>query len=586
MTVLDIDGDGKPDLCLCGANKLTILLQGDDGYSELSLPGFSGGARSACWADYNGDGFPDLLLATPSGPRLYTNLGKAQFRDDTKLLPKETAYNLTAAAWGDFDGDGLPDILLANGHYGLKLYKNARPVDALAKTAPPKLGPWHAVGPFRNMKEPTKNFDTAFDPEKDLDKATDLTKKFKGKRDVEVAWVKKDYEDNGAVSLGEFGANCATYLYREIEVAAATELPASFGSDDMLTVWLNGEKILSENVSRACAPDSNRAILKLKAGKNRLMLKVCNLEQDYAYYFAVGQAAIGGGPWFKDVSTEWGLGNEPKGKTLTVGDFDNDGKLDFLYGSGTGMLFKNTGGKFDLKADSGLNYKPGKVGPSLADFDGDGLIDLFVPQLDGGGKLYRNLGGMKFEEVTAKAGDLAKPMGTATGAAWGDFDNDGLPDLIVTVLRGPNRYFRNAGNGTFTDDTVKLGLQQTIFNSQAAALVDMNGDGRLDLILLNEGQESVVLTGVAPDPNATKFAVSFKLPKASSLVGGSLEVKNAERKAVAKIPLFGSDGRGGQSSLLPRVALPPGKYTASYSNGKPVEVAFTVAKEPLKVKFE
>ena len=100
------------------------------GFSEIGLPGLTGGARAAVWADYNGDGLPDLLLATPTGPRLYTNLGKGQFRDDTHLLPKEAGYNLTAAAWIDYDGDGKPDILLGNGFHGLRLYRNNRPADA------------------------------------------------------------------------------------------------------------------------------------------------------------------------------------------------------------------------------------------------------------------------------------------------------------------------------------------------------------------------------------------------------------------------------------------------------------------------
>ena len=51
------------------------------------------------WADYNGDGKPDLLLATAGGLKLYTNLGKNQFRDDSQLLPPEPFSTLTAAAW-------------------------------------------------------------------------------------------------------------------------------------------------------------------------------------------------------------------------------------------------------------------------------------------------------------------------------------------------------------------------------------------------------------------------------------------------------------------------------------------------------
>ena len=82
-------------------------------------------------------------------------------------------------------------------------------------------------------------------------------------------------------------------------------------------------------------------------------------------------------------------------------------------------------------------------------------------------------------------------------AAWGDFDNDGKPDLVVCCLRGTNRYFKNNGNGTFTDKSSDIGLTQKVFNSQAAAFADLNGDGQLDLILNNEGQESSVLFGAA-----------------------------------------------------------------------------------------
>src|SRR6266542_2985455 len=122
ISSVDVNGDGKPDLCLVGATKVTLLQNDGESLGETSLP-FAGGCRAAVWADYNGDGKPDLLLATAEGPKLYTNTGDG-FRDDSHLLPKELCYNLTAAAWIDYDGDGRPDILLGNGFHGLRLYRN------------------------------------------------------------------------------------------------------------------------------------------------------------------------------------------------------------------------------------------------------------------------------------------------------------------------------------------------------------------------------------------------------------------------------------------------------------------------------
>jgi hypothetical protein len=580
VTAIDFDNDGKPDICLCGANKVVLLQNGGDGFIETALPGFTGGARSAVWADCNGDGLPDLLLATPTGPRLFINLGKGQFRDETARLPKEVAYNLTAAAWGDFNGDGKPDIVLANGFHGLRIYKNIRA--ETPKVVVPKFSDWHVIGMFR-AQNPADNFKTEFPVEKE---AFNAGKEYKGKRDMPTKWAKKDIKDGEMTQIPEVGGNCATYLHRELEVAAATDVPVAIGSAGTLTIWVNGEKVYT---SDKVSPNATPVTLKLKQGKNTLMVKMCDAGGAHAFSFALGSGAGGpAGPWFEDVSAAWGFGpdglcSDVKGDTLAVADFTGDGKPDILYGAGTGILLVNQGNKFVVKTDSGINYKPGKVGPAVCDFDGDGHLDLFIPQADGKCKLLKNDGTGKFTDVTASAGDLAKDIPYAVSAAWGDFDNDGKPDLLVCCIKGTNRYFKNDG-GKFTEKTNELGLNQKVFNSQAACFVDLNGDGQLDLVLNNEGQESSVLFGVQT-PGGAKTPVSVALNGTSTLNGGKVVVKNMSGQRVACSAVTGGDCRGSQS-LAPRFVLTPGPYKFEIigPDGKATVKDVTVTATPMQVK--
>lgn len=131
-------------------------------------------------------------------------------------------------------------------------------------------------------------------------------------------------------------------------------------------------------------------------------------------------------------------------------------------------------------------------GTAAFDFDGDGLLDLFFAngaEMPAGVKtapkfhnrLYRNLGNFRFEDVTDKAGLAGE--GFSFGAAVGDFDNDGHPDLFVAGYRA-NRLYRNKGDGTFEDITAKAGIPSERWGV-AAAFFDADNDGHLDLFLVN-----------------------------------------------------------------------------------------------------
>jgi FG-GAP-like repeat len=585
VSALDFDGDGKLDVCIASTSAVRLFQNQGEAFSEITLPGLRGGARSAAWGDYNGDGRPDLLLATADGPKLFTNLGGGQFRDDSVLLPRGAA-GATAAAWIDADGDGKPDVLVATAFNGLRLYRNNPPADAAARMAPPVAGPWMLIGPFPNGGG--SGFDTAFPPEKEID----FAKEYDGKNG-KVRWRKPDFQDGTVNNLAIFGrqggnVDAVVYVAREITAAGPAEYPISLGSDDGLVVFVNGQRVLAENTQRACAPDQNKVTIRLKPGKNTLLLKVTQFGGEWAFCYSAGQSTVGPIGWFNDVSDAWGLGptglaGEARGDTLAVADVTGDGRPDFLFGAGTGLLFANTGKRFELQADSGLSFDASRCGPTFFDVDGDGHPDLFVPQF-GKCKLYRNDGRGHFTDVIDKCGGLAKPIPGAVCAAWGDFNNDGRPDLVVGCLRGANRYFENNGDGTFTDKTAAIGLTARVYNTQAAALADLNGDGKLDLLMANEGQESAILFGNKDLPNkATPLVVHVPC----ECLGGSAAVRVSGKDVQLACAIPGGDGRG-QPGLAPRFVLPPGTYQVEVRDGlgKTQAKDVTVAADPVRVRFD
>jgi FG-GAP-like repeat len=586
ISVVDFDGDGKPDICLVGGGRLVIMQNNGDSMSEIVLPGVFG-VRAAVWADYNGDGKPDLLVATPSGPRLFTNLG-GTLRDDSHLLPQQPFWNLTAAAWIDYDGDGKPDLLLANGYHGLRLYKNIGLKPPPPPVAP-KLGPWHYLGPFDNTGG------RGFEATHPCEKKIDLQATYEGKGNQKIAWKQHNFNDGAVNNLALFkpqdNVNSAVYVYREIEVPTPTELPLSLGSDDTLSVWLNGQKILANPAYRAAAPDQDHVTLKLRAGKNDLLMKICQGDGEWAFYFAAAKPAapIPQGIAFEDVSDRVGLGAEGlaanvKFDSLGVCDFDGDGRPDFLYGNVLVMNRKNAKGEatFVSAENSGLAFTPGKVSPVFGDFDNDGHPDLFVPQ-KGKCILYRNDGKGRFVDVTAKSGDLALPIGWATSAAWGDFDNDGHLDLVVGCLKGCNRFFRNKGDGTFEDATAKIGLEQRIFNTQAVSLVDVNGDGFLDMVFNNEGQDSVVMLG-SNTQAGKRIPLTLNVTGKDGVVGSRVQVLTKDGKLLAMRDISGGDGRGGQQPPQARFTLEPGTYRVQvrYSTGQVRAKDITVGDTPMR----
>jgi hypothetical protein len=209
-----------------------------------------------------------------------------------------------------------------------------------------------------------------------------------------------------------------------------------------------------------------------------------------------------GGFQFVDVAEEAGLlRSDVENRTAAWADFDGDGLMD-VFITRSSALFKNLGdGTFvDVTAAAGITASADAQGGAWGDYDNDGDLDLYVTMGEQNGPplqgiLYRNNGDGTFTDVTTASGAIN--IAGALGVTWGDYDNDGYLDLyIVNTEDGtstPNRLFRNNGDGTFTDvaTTAGVGAKPGAGRGSDATFADYNNDGFLDLFVCNGGGSSV-----------------------------------------------------------------------------------------------
>ena len=146
----------------------------------------------------------------------------------------------------------------------------------------------------------------------------------------------------------------------------------------------------------------------------------------------------------------------------------------------TGIDFVN--GLTPAQIDSNQVLLDGS-GVAIGDVDGDGWADIYFCRLNGPNVLYRNLGNWNFADVTAEAG-VALDDRFSTGAVLVDVDGDGDLDLLVTALGGPNALLFNDGTGRFTELPDRL-PPASGYGSSTATLADVDGDGDLDLYIAN-----------------------------------------------------------------------------------------------------
>lgn len=225
---------------------------------------------------------------------------------------------------------------------------------------------------------------------------------------------------------------------------------------------------------------------------------------------------------FTDVTVAAGVPNPHWGKGAIAADFNNDGYQDlYVVNFGPNVLYMNNrDGTFtDRTKAAGVGDPKWSSAAAAADYDKDGDLDLFVANyldydlrnlptagkfcsyqnipvacgprgLKGAGDtLYRNNGDGTFTDVSEKAG-VSDPEGYyGLAAAWGDYDNDGDPDLFVANDNTPNRLYRNNGDGAFTDVAIEVGIAFSEDGREQSCMgvefEDLDNDGWLDIMVTN-----------------------------------------------------------------------------------------------------
>ncbi len=256
---------------------------------------------------------------------------------------------------------------------------------------------------------------------------------------------------------------------------------------------------------------------------------------------------------FTDITKSAGLTRKGWGMGVAVADYDNDGLQDiYVTGYGGNVLYHNLGNcKFeDVTDKAGVGAGGFSTGAAWADYDRDGKVDLFVsryvhvdidklPEFGNDPRfcrfkgvlvqcgpwglpgesdlLFHNKGDGTFEEVSKKAGVEDPHHYYGLGVTWGDYDNDGWPDLYVANDAGPNFLYHNKHDGTFEDVGLLAGVSLSGDGMEQGSMGVDWGDylheGRLSMIVTNFVEQGSTLYHNLDGENFADVSVRSRLMK-------------------------------------------------------------------------
>jgi enediyne biosynthesis protein E4 len=301
---------------------------------------------------------------------------------------------------------------------------------------------------------------------------------------------------------------CAVTAALLLSPLAAAALPGATAAPTPLyraSAWTSPIFI---NISASAGVSANASILDpeaaikersdgfLNGGRGACFVDIDGDGDDDIYVSGPGKDQLfrnDGNMSFTDITDAAGLGDMGYGMACASGDLDNDGDADLIvtnYKSYMGIWRNNGDSTFtNITNISGIDDTGPHTGIALADFNGDGLVDIFLAEYQKfNDRIYKNLGNLTFKDMTATSWITDYDYGFQPVVA--DYNGDGLPDIYVANDFGPDTLWKNDGNFTFADVSLISGAYDPR-GGMGASWVDFNSDGDPDLFVTNYGQDGL-----------------------------------------------------------------------------------------------
>lgn len=521
----DYDNDGFLDILLAGTSDgwtaTTKLFKnnGNETFTEqtsISLLGVNIG--SVAWGDYNNDGFSDIILngsirEWPTGgySKVYRNTGTGSFVEDTNI--PLIGLSSSATSWCDYDNDGDLDFFIlgekvSEYNYFSKLYRNNYITPNQNPTAPNNLSSVIVAGKVSLKWNKATDLETP---------SSALTYNLQIANAADTSTVKNPMSDlvtgfRTVVGQGNagndttfvaVGLNTGAYVWRvqTIDNAYAASEFSEWSDFEILAQYTDRQVIMGyEHATTNWVDIDNNGNLDIFItgydGHNGSISKVIENQGNNSYNFVEKTevslpcvvAGINGG--YSDEDFE----RINKNGATAWGDYNNDGFLDLLIAGSYSnsdnspenaltKLYSNNG-DWTFTEMSTVSLPKFAYGPSVAwvDFDNDGHQDIFLTgvryqQLSGYGTsaILRNNGDSTFTEIN----NINITSVTSGNIDFGDYDNDGYLDIIVTGSDYAKLY-HNTGDGSFT---IVANTPFTRVKHSFAVWGDYNNDGFLDLLI-------------------------------------------------------------------------------------------------------